>query len=71
MTTKQILDAQKVLRLLDGTPIRMSGDRKTVQVTYDMETYNALLGVLMAVSDEEPKNVPTFSTPTDYHREKI
>ena len=68
MTNKQIFMAQKILRKLDGTPIRMSGDRKTVQVTYDMDTYNNLIDVIMAVANTPI--VETYELP-GYHRDRI
>lgn len=64
MTGKHIFEAQKVLRLLDGTPIKVDGDRKYVQVTYDMETYNSLLSVLFAVANLSEQR-------EEYHRTKI
>lgn len=64
MTDKHVLEAQRILRMLDGTPIRMDGDRKIVQVTYDYGTYNALLSILFAVANLNERR-------EDYHRNKI
>ena len=52
MTNKQIVDAQKVLRRLEGTPVKIQNDSGQVfwQVTYDNETYNNLLNVVTAVA---------------------
>ena len=75
MTNKQIISAQKVLRVLESTPIIMERDK--VQVTYDMETYNDLLGIITDVANTPLKEygarvIPnTYVQPIDYHREKI
>lgn len=68
MTNKQILMAQQMVRKLDGIPIRISENRKTVQVTYDMDTYNLLLGTLTAVAEmqiTEPQGL------SGYHRDRV
>ena len=76
MTHKTIMQAQKVLRKLEGTPIIVKPDN-SVQVTYEHETYSALFEVLVAVSKEqlgESETVapsPYAQSITEYHREKV
>lgn len=80
MTNKQIMDAQKILRRLEGTPVNVYGDNGKVfwQVTYDDDTYRDLLNVVTAVARIPVKEVYTqpirdteFESITDYHRDKI
>lgn len=87
MTNKQIVDAQKVLRRLEGTPVKVQNDSGQVfwQVTYDNETYNNLLNVVTAVASTpikesytttyvNPNNLPpeaTVISAMDYHRDRI
>lgn len=68
MTNKQILMAQKILRKLDGIPIRVTDDRTTIQVTYDLDTYNMLLGTLSEVA-AMPMAEPLDSS--GYHRDRV
>ena len=78
MTNKQILNAQKVLRKLESTPVKVYRGDGTVcwQVTYDNETYRDLLNVVTTVANI-PVKEPTFVRDTayesvvDYHRDKI
>ena len=80
MTNKQILSAQKVLRRLEGTPVKFYGDsgKQYWQVTYDDITYRELLSVVTAVANIPVKEINTqpirdtaFESITDYHRDKI
>lgn len=87
MTNKQIVDAQKILRRLEGTPVRLQNDSGQLfwQVTYDDRTYNDLLGLVVAVAQTplkesytttyvNPNNLPpeaSVISVMDYHREKI
>ena len=74
MTNKQIIDAQRVLKRLEGTPVRVDREHgQTVwQVTYDDNTYNALLGVIDAVAHIPLKEyLPPYQPPADYHRDRI
>lgn len=61
MTNKQIVNAQKILRQLEGTPVRLQNDSGQVfwQVTYDDKTYNDLLNVIVAVAQTPIKEVQT------------
>lgn len=85
MTNKQIVEAQKLLRKLDGTPVKVYNEQGNVfwQVTYDNDTYSSLINVLEAVAKLPIKEYTVYpqpayssytqpdSTPTEYHREKI
>lgn len=80
MTNKQIMDAQKVLRRLEGTPVKIQNDKGMVywQVTYDNDTYSNLLNVVTAVANTPIKEVYTqpirditYESVVDYHRDKI
>lgn len=80
MTNKQIIDAQKILRKLEGTPTKFYREdgEPFWQVTYDDATYRDLLNVLVAVSHTPIKEtVSSFVRDTayesviDYHRDKI
>ena len=84
MTNKQIMDAQKVLRKLDSTPVKFYGKDGGLywQVTYDNDTYNKLLNVVTAVANtpvKEPNIVREqpivrdvmYESVVDYHRDKI
>ena len=81
MINKQIMEAQKILRKLDGTPVKVYNDHGEVfwQVTYDDNTYNTLLNILDSIAKtpiKEYYNMPSYPQPTyyppaDYHREKI
>ena len=77
MTNKQIMDAQKILRRLESTPVRLcSDDGHTFwQVTYDNETYNDLLNVVSAVAKIPVKETfvrdVVYESVVDYHRDKI
>ena len=72
------MDAQKILRRLEGTPIKVINESGNIfwQVTYDDETYRNLLNVVGTVS-RIPVKEPTFVRDTvyesviDYHRDKI
>ena len=69
MTNKQILTAQKILRKLDGIPIKVTNDgRSIIQVTYDLDTYNMLLGTLSDVA-AMPMAEPLDSS--GYHRDRV
>ena len=76
MLNKHIVEAQKVLKRLDGTPVKfLGGDGKQHwQVTYDDDTYNSLIGVLEAVAHtpmkEYVESAPVIELP-EYHRNKI
>lgn len=87
MTNKQIIDAQKILRKLEGTPTKFYREDGEAfwQVTYDNETYNNLLNVVTAVANTPIKESYTATyvnqnnlppevpviSVMDYHREKI
>ena len=59
------LDAYRVLRKLDGSPIIYDQDRAWVQLTLDIDTYKTLLRLLTTVSKDEDEPV------NPYHRVKI
>lgn len=81
MTNKQIMDAQKILRRLDSTAVRVSQKDGDVfwQVTYDNKTYNDLLNVVTAVARTpikeytpiQPVRDTVYESIIDYHRDKI
>jgi hypothetical protein len=73
VTQKQIVAAQKILRRLDKTPIKlMRADGKVCfQVTYESDMYNDLLNIIETVADTPLYNQTTFDTPINYHREKV
>ena len=77
MTNKQIVSAQRVLRRLEGTPLKVFREDGQVcwQVTYDNETYNALLDIVATVANtsiQDNYSKPTIYEPImDYHRDKI
>ena len=83
MTNKQIVDAQRILRRLEGTPVRFTNSNGQVfwQITYDDDTYRSLLNVVGSVASIPIKEVHTntqptvrdtaFESVTDYHRDKI
>lgn len=82
MTNKQIMDAQKILRKLDSTPVRISNSSGQVfwQVTYDNDTYNDLMNLIVAVSRTPIKEAyikesfvrdTAYESVVDYHRDKI
>ena len=85
MTNKQIVEAQKLLRKLDGTPVKVYNEQGDVywQVTYDNSTYSSLINIIETVSKLPIKEYATYPQPTypsyaqpasnpiEYHREKI
>jgi hypothetical protein len=83
MTNKQIVEAQKLLRRLDGTPVKVYNEQGEVywQITYDNATYNSLVNIIEAVAKTPIREYTTntnslpnlyYQQPTtDYHREKI
>lgn len=85
MTSKQIIEAQKLLRKLEGEPIKVYNEQGTTfwQVTYSNEAYNSLINIVEAVAKTPIKEytvypqptysnyVQTNSSPVEYHREKI
>lgn len=80
MTNKQIIDAQKILRRLEGTPVKVCSDSGQVswQVTYDDGTYRTLLNLLTTVATipiKESKETfvrnTAYESVVDYHRDKI
>ena len=78
MTNKQIVDAQRVLRQLEGTPVRVTNDNGQIfwQVTYDDGTYRDLLNVVTAVARIPVKETSivrdtAIESVVDYHRDKI
>ena len=82
MTNKQIIDAQKILRSLEGTPTKFYREDGEAfwQVTYDNDTYNALLNIIVAVSRIPIKETyiresyvrdTAYESVVDYHRDKI
>lgn len=81
MTNRQIVEAQRILKRLEGTPVRIDKEHGETfwQVTYDDDTYNKLLSLVEAVAktpmkevnyDMSPDGNPIISS-TPYHREKI
>lgn len=69
----QIVKAQKVLRKLDATPVKLlRGDGVVcIQVIYENDTYNDLLSVLNSVATE-PLRCQVVQEPVDgYHRIKV
>ena len=74
MLSRHIVNAQKVLRKLEGTPIIVKPDN-SVQVTYDSETYKMLLEVIVACSEErvEVEESRPLERPVmpSYHRERV
>ena len=85
MTNKQIVEAQKLLRKLESTPVRVQNEQGMMfwQVTYDDSTYRMLLKILTDVAsipikeyDYTPRYVsntvqPSTESVTTYHRDKI
>lgn len=75
---KQIIEAQHLLRKLEGAPVRLSvenGDNYW-QVTYDDSTYRSLVDLVVAVSQLPIKESPVirdtyYESISDYHRDKI
>lgn len=75
------MDAQKILRRLDSTPVRLQNSSGQVfwQVTYDNNTYNDLLNVVTAVAKtpikeytyQQPARDTMYESVIDYHRDKI
>ena len=76
------MDAQKILRRLDSTPVRVQNSSGQVfwQVTYDNNTYNDLLNVVTAVAKTpireysqpvQPIRETVYESVIDYHRDKI
>ena len=51
MTERQ-LNAQKVLRKLDGCPIIYDDTRAWVKMTMDLDTYKTMLRVLTSITEE-------------------
>lgn len=82
MTNKQIMSAQKVLRKLEGTPVKFYREDGEAfwQVTYDNATYINLLDIVSSVANTPIKEQYVYSQPVrdvayesvvDYHRDKI
>ena len=77
MTNKQIMDAQKILLRLEGTPVKLYREdgQAFFQVTFDSTTYNDLLNIVVAVSKtprrENFVRDTAFESVVDYHRDKI
>lgn len=86
MTNKQITDAQKLLRKLEGEPVKVFNEQGTVfwQVTYSNESYNSLMNIIESVAKTPIKEYASYPQPTysnypqintvptaEYHREKI
>lgn len=73
MTQRQIVEAQKLLRKLESTPVKVFGESGLTywQVTYDNDTYNALLGIISDIA-KTPLNTPTqFDVVENYHRDRV
>ena len=84
MTNKQIVEAQKLLRILDGTPVKVYNEHGDVfwQVTYSNDAYSALVNVVetvartpikeysSSISSLYSQTTNSVTTP-DYHRDKI
>ena len=74
LTDKQIMKAQRVLRKLDATPVKLTRGDGVIcfQVTYDNTTYNELLSVLNDVASEPLRcQAEPIISIADYHREKV
>ena len=85
MINKQIIEAQKLLRKLEGEPVKVYNEQGTTfwQVTYSNESYNSLLNIVEAVAKTPIKEYTAYpqqtystyaqpnATPIDYHREKV
>ena len=84
MTNKQIIEAQKLLRKLEGEPVKVYNEQGTTfwQVTYENDTYCSLINILESVANTPIKEYSSYPQPTytpysqhvftpDYHREKI
>lgn len=82
MTNKQIVEAQKLLRLFEKTPVKVYNNHGDVywQVVYDNETYNSLMNVVESVakmpirdyySNIIPEDESAYTQPVAYHRDKI
>lgn len=73
MEQKTIISAQKVLRSLDKTPVKvMRGDGEVCwQVTFDNSTYNSLLSIISEVANTQIHSAPTIESIVEYHREKV
>lgn len=73
MTQKQIVDAQRLLRKLESTPVKFYGESgiQYWQVTYDNETYNALLGIISDIARTPLYTQTQFEVTENYHREKV
>lgn len=67
------MDAQKVLRRLEGTPVRISNKEGQVfwQVTYDNDLYNDLLNVVIAVAKIPIKDINTTTYSGAYTRDAM
>lgn len=73
MTQKQIVDAQKLLRKLESTPVKFYNESGIPywQVTYDNDTYNALLGIISDIARTPLYTQTQFELGENYHREKV
>ena len=73
MTQKQIVDAQRLLRKLESTPVKFYGanGKQYWQVTYDNDTYSALLSVISDVAKTPMLTQNSFDVVENYHREKM
>ena len=85
MTNKQIVEAQKLLRKLDGETVKVFNEQGTTfwQVTYTNESYNSLLSIIESVANAPIKEYNSYPQPTysnyaqsiadstEYHREKV
>ena len=86
MTNKQIIEAQKLLRKLEGEPVKVFNEQGITfwQVTYSNESYNSLMSIVESVAKTPIKEYANYPQPTytcyaqtntvptaEYHREKI
>ena len=73
MTNQHIIDAQRVLKRLESTPVKVEREHgETVwQVTYDDDTYNKLLNVITEVAKTPLREAPIPQAIIEYHRDKI
>lgn len=77
LTNKQIVDAQRVLKRFESTPVKFIREDGVScwRVTYDDDTYNLMLGVISAVAEMPIRELETpteiASSVVAYHREKI
>ena len=85
MTNKQIVEAQRLLRKLEGEPVKVYNEQGITfwQVTYSNDTYNSLMNIVEAVAKTPIKEYNSYPQSSyvsytqtnlnlpEYHREKV